>query len=143
MDPDESTQLSDSEDDTNSFEECGFYYTHSTDTHWILFLSRFLNTKVVVEDVLEKGVQVKYEAVLPSVSFLEKVSVKTSMHANMYRFSACGHSRFIASPKPLDSFSSEVVKDVSDPHWILLVIPFLTVSTSHIVVSSDVIQPAE
>ena len=135
-------QQTDNDDDTNSFMECGFYYTHATDTHWILILSRFLNTKVAVQEVMEKGVQIHYEAVLPSVPFLEKVSLKTTIHANMYRFAAGTHSRFIASPKPLDSYSTEVVKDASDPHWLLLVIPFLTVSTSHIVVASDIIQPA-
>jgi hypothetical protein len=139
----EGSEQSDScEVDNTSFLDCGFYYTHATDECWILILSRFLNTKVAVDEVTEKGVQVSYEAVLPTVTFLERIYLKTTIHANMFNFSPRSHTRFISSPKPLDSYSTQIEKDISDPHWIVLVIPFLTQSTSHIVVSSDVIQPA-
>ena len=125
-----------------SFMNSGFYYSHETDAHWILILSRFLNTKISVKDIFEEGVTVSFEAVLPTVSFLETVLPKTGIHANMFNFSSMKYDLFISSPKPLDIDPRRILNDDSDPHWLLLVVPFSTESTSHVLLASDVIEPA-
>ena len=124
--PEEASQpLETSQEESFPFVDSGFYYTQSTETHFILILSRFLNTKVSVREVLEDGVQVVLEAVVPSVNFLEKVSQKTSLHANMYNFSPRSHELFISSEGTLDTDPTRIEKDSSDPHWLLVVIPLL------------------
>ena len=46
-----------------SFSNSGFFYTQETEKSWIIILSRYLNTRVSMKDILKDGVKIMYRMI--------------------------------------------------------------------------------